>query len=261
MGALVASGAEEEEGDEPEEEDYLEATLPLPMQKVAAKADNGSGRQHVCLEKTDFRAAAGDCVLCLEPHRATFAAVPCGHQALCQDCVPLLRERPECPVCRARVDSFVKIFAVAAEPARDEELHLARRLAAEASMEQRRIRDRLEASEGARRAAERRATDASAAAAQAAAAIAEARQHAAAAHAARAEAAAAEAGRRAGRRAAGGSSAAAAAAAAAWVETDEAVKEAAKAQVAASIARVEAQAKASALPRSARLEIVYEKVS
>merc|ERR1719498_2150289 len=47
---------------------------------------------------------------------ASHAMVPCGHQALCEGCAAHWRPlgmRDDCPVCRARIDSIIKIFVAA----------------------------------------------------------------------------------------------------------------------------------------------------
>eukprot|EP00927_Polykrikos_kofoidii_P008362 TRINITY_DN13472_c0_g1_i1.p1 TRINITY_DN13472_c0_g1~~TRINITY_DN13472_c0_g1_i1.p1 ORF type:complete len:272 (-),score=18.56 TRINITY_DN13472_c0_g1_i1:259-1074(-) len=51
------------------------------------------------------------CCICLERPRE-HACVPCGHLCLCgEDLVTLLeRTAPQCPICRADVDTFVRIF-------------------------------------------------------------------------------------------------------------------------------------------------------
>jgi hypothetical protein len=64
--------------------------------------------------------ARGNCVVCLETGAACMAAVPCGHQALCEKCAATMRKEwggGKCPICRARVESVVKVYV--AEPSSD----------------------------------------------------------------------------------------------------------------------------------------------
>ena len=50
--------------------------------------------------------AVGECLVCMDCD-ATHALVPCGHIVACAACIGALRE---CPLCRASVDSTLKIF-------------------------------------------------------------------------------------------------------------------------------------------------------
>ena len=57
-----------------------------------------------------------ECAVCLE-ERQEWACVPCGHLCLCGDCVVNHRygangAQKECPVCRTRVQSTVRIYSV-----------------------------------------------------------------------------------------------------------------------------------------------------
>lgn len=49
------------------------------------------------------------CVLCLD-RDVTHAFVPCGHLAICSECVPTDRFHKECPVCHAHIYYIMKIF-------------------------------------------------------------------------------------------------------------------------------------------------------
>ena len=59
--------------------------------------------------KTDQQSAK--CVVCLDA-TACIASVPCGHMCVCEECRQRLCERGySCPMCRAPVDLFVRIFS------------------------------------------------------------------------------------------------------------------------------------------------------
>lgn len=47
-----------------------------------------------------------DCVVCLDNERA-YAIVPCGHLCVCGGCVGRVKE---CPICRGRIQSILKIY-------------------------------------------------------------------------------------------------------------------------------------------------------
>ena len=47
-----------------------------------------------------------DCVVCLDNER-TYAIVPCGHLCVCGGCVGRVKE---CPICRGRIQSILKIY-------------------------------------------------------------------------------------------------------------------------------------------------------
>jgi hypothetical protein len=85
-------------------------------------------RAAVAAAGAQMRPSRGNCVVCLEAGAACMVAVPCGHQALCEPCAATLRGR--CPICRAAVQSVVKVFV--AEPGHDEELRGAQRQSNEA---------------------------------------------------------------------------------------------------------------------------------
>lgn len=48
------------------------------------------------------------CVICME-RDAEYALIPCGHQVLCQQCVPRVQQ---CPVCRSTASSSIKIYTL-----------------------------------------------------------------------------------------------------------------------------------------------------
>lgn len=54
------------------------------------------------------------CSICME-HRASICFVPCGHQCICDDCVPALWDAAErrdenwkCPICRTELEGIVR---------------------------------------------------------------------------------------------------------------------------------------------------------
>lgn len=52
-----------------------------------------------------------DCVICHEGIREG-AFIPCGHRCVCMHCAEIIREstNPTCPICRARVETTIRIF-------------------------------------------------------------------------------------------------------------------------------------------------------
>lgn len=54
--------------------------------------------------------ARGDCVLCLEKNAATRCVVPCGHLVTCDVCAPRLRMHGKCPVCRAPICDYLRVY-------------------------------------------------------------------------------------------------------------------------------------------------------
>lgn len=73
----------------------------------------------------------GACVVCLEEDVAPLAAVPCGHQAICSDCIGKFSAGDPCPVCRVPTERFLKVFVV--EPAVDQRALEAEQRAREAA--------------------------------------------------------------------------------------------------------------------------------
>jgi hypothetical protein len=68
-----------------------------------------------------------ECVICIERPVSNFAFIPCGHQAICEDCVQLVpsastnstattatgsRRIFHCPICRAKIQSYLKVYRV-----------------------------------------------------------------------------------------------------------------------------------------------------
>jgi len=50
------------------------------------------------------------CVICLK-HNANFAVIECGHLCLCRKCSRIIMDSSrKCPICRGRVDRFLKIY-------------------------------------------------------------------------------------------------------------------------------------------------------
>ena len=60
------------------------------------------------LVKAEMVAVKAQCVVCLDQD-ANHAATPCGHLVLCEVCVAGIRGS-QCPVCRATVASYVRIY-------------------------------------------------------------------------------------------------------------------------------------------------------
>ena len=52
------------------------------------------------------------CIVCLDS-RAEAACIPCGHMAGCLTCLKMIETKSrQCPVCRAKIDQVVKIYAI-----------------------------------------------------------------------------------------------------------------------------------------------------
>ena len=55
-----------------------------------------------------------DCVICYNPRNGIFVMTPCGHAKTCETCCMKIIYLPEsnlkCPVCRVKVDSYIKAF-------------------------------------------------------------------------------------------------------------------------------------------------------
>lgn len=60
-------------------------------------------------------AFVGTCVVCLEGCSASMILVPCGHQALCDQCALRFAAGAACPVCRAQVQSVHKVYVASPE--------------------------------------------------------------------------------------------------------------------------------------------------
>ena len=66
---------------------------------------------------TTASAAAADansesplCCVCMDRKRSA-ALLPCGHVCVCVECAGRLRSREQsCPICRSRIDKFVRLF-------------------------------------------------------------------------------------------------------------------------------------------------------
>jgi baculoviral IAP repeat-containing protein 2/3 len=65
---------------------------------------------HTCLYILQ-RGSDSLCIIC-EEKTADYAVVPCGHKCLCQSHYELIVDKGECPVCRARVQTCIKIYDV-----------------------------------------------------------------------------------------------------------------------------------------------------
>ena len=48
-----------------------------------------------------------ECIVCMDKSRQ-FACVPCGHRCLCFDCVNQINDK--CPICRAEIESTVRVY-------------------------------------------------------------------------------------------------------------------------------------------------------
>lgn len=62
-------------------------------------------------ERAKYAALQGarECSMCLDT-AATHAILPCGHHCVCRSCVVMLKDEKLCPVCRAEMNDFVRIF-------------------------------------------------------------------------------------------------------------------------------------------------------
>jgi hypothetical protein len=66
-------------------------------------------RAHVIQPPVEIPREEGEdteCVVCLDNERA-YAIVPCGHLCVCGGCVGRVKE---CPICRGRIQSILKIY-------------------------------------------------------------------------------------------------------------------------------------------------------
>lgn len=76
---------------------------PLPCQSSESKEEM----------KEEEEEEKRECLICMDSS-ASHVLTPCGHVGLCEECSETLRKEqaPSCPVCRKRVESFVKLFFV-----------------------------------------------------------------------------------------------------------------------------------------------------
>ena len=51
----------------------------------------------------------GGCTICME-RGSTHVIVPCGHKCVCDQCARGYRAGSNCPICRGRVQSVVRVF-------------------------------------------------------------------------------------------------------------------------------------------------------
>ncbi len=69
--------------------------------------DNKLGKEDVSSQNGGSTSTpANPCVLCLDEEKR-LACIPCGHLATCVPCGHSLRS---CPICRQRIDAFVRIY-------------------------------------------------------------------------------------------------------------------------------------------------------
>ena len=59
------------------------------------------------MQRDKPKVEASLCVICLTEQRSNIA-IPCGHQCVCGVCMPRVCLR--CPLCRAGVEQWVKVF-------------------------------------------------------------------------------------------------------------------------------------------------------
>eukprot|EP00397_Hematodinium_sp_SG-2012_P044267 GEMP01049405.1.p1 GENE.GEMP01049405.1~~GEMP01049405.1.p1 ORF type:complete len:299 (+),score=64.57 GEMP01049405.1:164-1060(+) len=56
-----------------------------------------------------------ECVVCMDRF-PFYAVIPCGHQALCWDCLKSLPNPKQCPICLGRMDGYLRIFPCSPYP-------------------------------------------------------------------------------------------------------------------------------------------------
>jgi hypothetical protein len=78
-------------------------------QAASSQPTEGEKQEKQGLETPSTTETLQQCIICLgaEP---THACVPCGHRHLCGVCANLKKIKRKCPLCRATVTSFIKIF-------------------------------------------------------------------------------------------------------------------------------------------------------
>lgn len=83
----------------------IDATLPLDMSQHPLESSNARAE-----EKKD--AGTSSCVICLDAP-VEGACIPCGHMAGCMSCLNEIKAKKwGCPVCRAKIDQVVRLYAV-----------------------------------------------------------------------------------------------------------------------------------------------------
>ena len=60
-------------------------------------------------EPSAMASAEDECVVCMEAP-PTHASVPCGHRCICAGCVSRAGLELQCPICRASVQMFMRVF-------------------------------------------------------------------------------------------------------------------------------------------------------
>uniref|UniRef100_A0A6C0C9U3 RING-type domain-containing protein n=1 Tax=viral metagenome TaxID=1070528 RepID=A0A6C0C9U3_9ZZZZ len=51
-----------------------------------------------------------ECAICYEIINETYVLVPCGHTSICIDCLSGHRMKKECPICKNKIEKFIKIY-------------------------------------------------------------------------------------------------------------------------------------------------------
>ena len=56
-------------------------------------------------------AQGSECSVCISNIKS-HVIVPCGHKAICGDCSPIILQGGTCPICRADIESIIKVYEV-----------------------------------------------------------------------------------------------------------------------------------------------------
>ena len=56
-------------------------------------------------------AQGSECSVCISNIKS-HVIVPCGHKAICGDCSPIILQGGSCPICRADIESIIKVYEV-----------------------------------------------------------------------------------------------------------------------------------------------------
>jgi hypothetical protein len=80
-----------------------QASTSITGEKKSMKSDNAG---HSGLGKENYSVPLNPCALCMTEEKG-LACIPCGHLATCVPCGHSLRS---CPICRTKIDGFVRIY-------------------------------------------------------------------------------------------------------------------------------------------------------
>lgn len=86
----------------------MERTFKTRFDEVGRKCEQLSVELQRAERKVQVPEAqtSSECVICMDAQR-THICLPCGHFVMCDSCISLVAD---CPICRTRVQSFVKVF-------------------------------------------------------------------------------------------------------------------------------------------------------